>query len=427
MLSPHLGRGKLNWRNAAYTLLLLCAATATSLPAQTYTLVHSFDGGDGYKPMAPLIQGTDGNLYGTSAYGGHTSCENNASYVGCGTIFRISPDGKLTTLYSFCSQAGCPDGQFPFGGLVEGTDGNFYGTTFFGGATLIRAGTVFKITPGGTLTTLHSFVGYPTDGANPVAALVQGTDGNFYGTTSCGGANRKFCITDGIGCGTVFKITPTGTFTTLHSFNSGDGQYPYGGLIQATNGNFYGTTTLGGFNFRGTVFEITPGGTLTTFHLFCSQSNCTDGYEPVGALLQAADGNFYGATEFGGSYGDYGTIFQITSSGKLTTLHSFDNTDGWLPAGGLVQASDGNFYGTALYGGAWGAGAVFEITPSGTMTTLHSFIGPPVDGQYPGSSLVQGTNGDLYGTTESGGTLEGNALCEFSGSGGCGTIFSVSE
>ena len=407
-------------------MLLLCATTAIPLPAQTFTTLHSFDGADGYTPTAALIHVTDGNLYGTSAYGGPTSCLSNSSYVGCGTIFRITPDGKLTTLYSFCTQTGCPDGQFPFGGLIEATDGNFYGTTFLGGSTLIRAGTVFKITPGGTLTTLHSFAGYPTEGGNPLAALVQGNDGNFYGTTPYGGANRKSCITDGIGCGTVFKITPSGTFTTLHSFDYGDGSYSYGGLIQATNGNFYATTSQGGVNGRGTLFEITPGGTLTTFHPFCSQSNCTDGFAPAGALLQTADGNFYGSTQFGGSNGDYGTIFQITSSGKLTTLHSFDNTDGWLPVGGLVQAADGNFYGTTIYGGAYGGGAVFEITPGGTLTTLHSFAGPPTDGQYPGSGLVQDTNGKLYGTTESGGTLAGNALCEFSGSGGCGTVFSLS-
>jgi uncharacterized repeat protein (TIGR03803 family) len=424
MLSPRLaGLGKLSWGNRAYALFLLCATTAVPLPAQTFTTLRSFDGADGYEPTAALVQATLGDLYGTTAYGGPTKCATNSSYVGCGTIFRISPTRELTTLYNFCTQNGCPDGQFPFGGLVQATDGNFYGTTFGGGAN--GAGTVFKITPGGMLTTLHSFAGYPTDGGNPLAALVQATDGNFYGTTPYGGASEAFCGGFGTGCGTVFKITPGGTLTTLHSFDHGGGNTPFGALIQATNGNFYGTTSAGGANGGGTLFEITPGGTLTTLYNFCAQSNCTDGFAPTGAVLQASDGNFYGTTQYGGSYGDYGTIFQITSSGKLTTLHSFDNTDGWLPDGGLVQATDGNLYGATLFGGAQSAGTVFEITPSGTLTTLHNFVGPPKEGQYPGSGLVQDTNGKLSGTTESGGTLRGNSLC-VSGSGGCGTVFGVS-
>jgi uncharacterized repeat protein (TIGR03803 family) len=425
MFSPRFARlGKLNWGNRAYALLLLCATTAIPLSAQTFTTLRSFDGADGYTPTAALIQATDGNLYGTAAYGGPTSCENSGSYVGCGTIFRITTTGRLTTLYNFCSQTNCPDGEFPFGGLVQAADGNFYGTTFNGGANGV--GTVFKITPGGTLTTLHGFAGYPTDGASPVAPLVQATDGNFYGTTPYGGPNKQFCRSFGIGCGTVFKITPSGTLTTLHNFDYGDGSIPFGALVQASNGNFYGTTSLGGVNGRGTLFEITPGGTLSTFYTFCARSNCTDGYGPAGALVQATDGNFYGTTEFGGGYGDYGTIFQITSSGKLTTLHSFDYTDGMFPVAGLVQATNGNFYGTTIYGGAYSGGVVLEITPTGTLTTLHSFAGPPTDGQYPGSALVEDTNGKVYGTTESGGTLAGNARCEFSGSGGCGTIFSLS-
>jgi len=402
-------------------LLLLWATTAIPLPAQTFTTLHSFDGADGYEPTAALVQATDGNLYGTASYGGPTSCVSNSIVVGCGTIFRITPTGKLTRLYSFCSQTGCPDGEFPFGGLVQATNGNFYGTTFGGGAN--GAGTVFEITPGGTLTTLHSFTGYPSDGANPVAALVQATDGNFYGTTPYGGANTQFCGGFGAGCGTVFKITPSGTLTTLHSFDSTDGSDPVAALIQATNGKFYGTASLGGANGRGTLFEVAPRGTLITLYNFCSHSNCTDGFGPAGALVQATDGNFYGTTEFGGSDQDEGTIFKITSSGRLTTLYRFAGspTDGGFPIVGLVQATGGSFYGTTIYDGASGGGVVFEITPSGTLTTLHSFTGYPSDGLYPASGLVQHSNGKLYGTTEMGGTHVRNR-CES----GCGTVFSLS-
>ncbi len=224
---------------------------------------------------------------------------------------------SLTTLHAF---AGYPnDGSAPSAGLVQATDGNFYGTTYAGGTSgncQGGCGTVFRITPGGTLTTLHSFDCY--DGASPTAALVQGTDGNFYGTTYGGGANQYY--------GTVFKITPSGTLTSLYSFcaqaNCTDGSMPYAGLVQGTDGNFYGTTLEGGANSGcslgsgtcGTVFKITPGGTLTTLHSFCAQSGCADGGNPYAGLVQASDGNFYGTTFERGANG-YGTVFKITPSG----------------------------------------------------------------------------------------------------------------
>ena len=206
----------------------------------------------------------------------------------CAAAVINSPAQTLVTLYSFCAQQNCADGDYPRAGLVQATDGNFYGTTFYGGTQ--GFGTVFKITPSGTLTTLHSFAGYQTDGANPHAGLVQGTDGNFYGTTEDGGRNYD---------GTVFKITPAGTLTTLHSFDGSDGAYPEAGLVQATDGNFYGTTGWG------TVFKITPSGTLTPF---CS----LDG--PPNQLVQATDGNFYGTTSRSGD-DLYGSVFKITSAG----------------------------------------------------------------------------------------------------------------
>jgi uncharacterized repeat protein (TIGR03803 family) len=220
-------------------------------------------------------------------------------------IFKITPSGTLTTLHSFDGT----DGDLPQAALVQGTDGNFYGTTNEGGpsgACNGGCGTVFKITPGGTLTTLSSFVNYPTDGVNPIAALIQGTDGNFYGTNSSGGVNFD---------GAIFKITPSGTLTVLHSFDGTDGDSPAAALVLATDGNFYGTAPAGGANGYGTVFRMTPSGTLTTLHSFDN----TDGRLP-NALIQDTSGTLYGTTESGtsviGKYhrctGICGTVFSLS-------------------------------------------------------------------------------------------------------------------
>jgi uncharacterized repeat protein (TIGR03803 family) len=301
-------------------------------------------------------------------------------------------------------------------GLVQGTGGNFYGTTISGGANG-PAGTVFKITPSGTLTTLYSFCSQSgcTDGNQPYAGLVQATGGNFYGTTRAGGAQHV---------GTVFKITPSGTLTTLHDFHRLIGENPDAALVQATDGNLYGTTAGGGVNGVGTVFRVTPSGALATLYSFCAQTGCTDGQNPNG-LVQATDGNLYGTTSQGGAGycngGSCGTVFKITPSGTLTTLHSFNGTDGQYPLAALIQATDGNFYGTTYYGGVHSSGTVFKITPTGTLTTLHSFCpkrGCP-DGYGP-LALVQVTDGSLYGTTFYGGV---STDC---GVPGCGTVFSLS-
>jgi len=385
---------------------MFLAATAIVATAQTFTTLANFDGSNGSSPAASLIEGADGNLYGTTeSGGGGNSC---FAQGGCGTIFKITPDGTLTTLYVFCSRSGCSDGISPYGGLVQGADGNFYGTTIGGGD---NAGTVFKITPDGTLTTLHIFE--EDDGLSPMGTMVQGTDGNFYGTTNGGGANFE---------GSVFKITPSGTLTTLASLgNDDEGGAPYAGVIQATDGNFYGTATHGG-NENGMVFKVTPTGTITTLYSFCSQNGCPDGMSPFAGLVQGADGNLYGATSSGGDFNSCsleqgcGTIFKIALDGTLTTVHDFHSTDGFNPQGTLTLGSDGNFYGTTFYGGANNFGTVFTMTPAGTLTTLHSFN--QTDGSMPYAGLVQAANGKFYGTTSSGGT-SGNC------NGGCGTVFSL--
>jgi len=393
--------GKLTWGKKAYAVLVLCAATAIALPAQTFTTLFSFDGTDGASPYAGLVQATNGDVYGTTTPPGGANGE--------GTVFKITPSGTLTTLYSFCSQSGCTDGEDPVAGLVQATNGDFYGTTYYLGANG-NGGTVFKITASGTLTTLYSFCSQSgcTDGANPNAGLVQGINGDFYGTTQRGGA---------YGEGTVFKITPSGALTTLHSFDGTDGEQPVAGLVQASNGDFYGTTSISGACEGGTLYKITPSGALTTLHIFgCTD---TDGSNPEAGLIQATNGDLYGVTPFGGANGD-GTVFEITPSGTLTILYSFCSqsgcTDGEQPPAGLVQATNGDFYGTTYGGGANGLGTVFKITPSGTLTTLYSFCsqsGCP-DGDLPFAGLVQDTNGNFYGTTGTG------------GANGLGTVFSLS-
>ncbi len=400
--------GKLNWGKTACAVVLLCAAAAIATPARTFTRLTNFNGANGAVPyLMSLVQGMDGNLYGTTSSGGPGSA---------GTVFKMTGAGKLTTLYSFCAQSNCFDGRYPNAGLVLSTDGNLYGTTSSGGTG--SAGTVFKMTPAGRLTTLYSFCAQTdcTDGNDPNAGLVLGTDGNFYGTTEYGGLYY----------GSVFKVTPSGTLTTLHIFDYTDGAYPVGGLVQAADGSFYGTTAGGGTSTLcpdpggcGTVFRITPRGTLTALHNF----DWNDGASPYAGLVQGTDRSFYGTTTGGGGgdcVGGCGTVFKITLGGALTTLHSFDVADGANPYAGLVQGTDGNFYGTTTFGGnvtcPFGCGTVFTITREGTLTTLHSF--DPSDGDRPYSGLVQATNGTFYGTTYNGGTYdEGTVFSLFVGLG----------
>ena len=436
MLKLHLGAIKLN------SLKMICLGCALSIAmspiasAQTFKVLDSFDGADGYQPYTGLVQGVNGNLYGTSLFGGG----NSACGFGCGTVFQITSTGNLTMLYSFCAQTGCTDGAIPHAALALATDGSFYGTTTERGASnncIGGCGTVFKITPSGQLTTLHNFclqTGCP-DGVFPTAKLVLGMDGNYYGTTEAGGTSTG-C--NGSGCGTVFKINTSGQLTTLYSFchQSGcpDGSSPRAALVQGADGNLYGTTYFGGPNANfvcdpngtgcGTIFRITRGGKFSTVYSFCAQSGCADGANPGAELIQGFDGNFYGTTYDGGGnncFADCGTVFKITSKGTLTTLHSFcetDCADGFGLYAGLVQGTDGKLYGATAFGGANLNGTLFAITTAGTLTTLYSFCaqtGCP-DGNFPLAELVQGTNGRFYGTTSQGG----------SNGAGNGTVFMLS-
>ncbi|HEY3853350.1 MAG TPA: choice-of-anchor tandem repeat GloVer-containing protein [Verrucomicrobiae bacterium] len=358
-------------------------------------------------PSAGLARGSDGSFYGTTAYGG-ASDE--------GTVFQVTTNGILTTLVSFDGT----NGSYPAAGLLQASDGNFYGTTQYGG-TNRNNGTVFQISSAGMLKTLTSFNG--TNGSHPAAALVQGADGDFYGTTVGGGAS---------GMGTIFKITSAGGLTTLVSFNNTNGAVPLASLAQGSNGNFYGTTFQGGDlsvgglfgnSGGGTIFEITPSGVLTTLFKFTG----SNGENPAGGLVQGANGSFYGTTSIGGNLNlnvglGFGTVFKMTPTGVLTKLVSFNGSNGNFCLGGLMQGGDGNFYGTTAGGGGGGAGIIFQMTSAGGQTTLAAFHGP--DGIGPLASLVEDGAGNFYGTTEYGGAGAGGTVFQISPDGIVKTLVS---
>ncbi len=402
-------------------VLVFCVVGVICAPAQTFNSLLSFDEANGNGPRyGALVQGANGNFYGTTEYGGA-----NLN----GEVFEITASGMLTTLHSFCGEANCAGGLQPYAAPVLATNGNFYGTTWNGGAN--AQGVVYEITPAGKYSVLYTFCSRTNcaDGGQPYAAPIQASNGNLYGTASSGGANNQ---------GVVYEITSAGKYTPLYSFcsltNCADGAAPLAGLVQAANGDFYGTTWSDGAGAAGTVFEITSTGKLTTLHSFCDEGvPCTDGANPSAALVQAANGNFYGTTQNGGDgeYGAGGTVFEITAAGKLTTLYTFcslpDCADGYFPSGALVQATSGDFYGTTGDGGAAGEGpngTVFEITAKGKLTTLYNFCSQAgcTDGAVPLAGLLQATNGTFYGVTNQGGTYSNAEYC----SNACGTVFSLS-
>jgi uncharacterized repeat protein (TIGR03803 family) len=367
-------RGRLLFsRSVLFFVMAMACGGRLAAQAPTLQVLQSFAGApNGADIEAPVIQ--NGNFFYGTTYGGGGS-------GGYGTVFEVTPSGVLTTLHAFTGA----DGANPEAGLTPGNDGNFYGTTVGGGA-MFADGTVFRITPAGDLTTLHAFTG-GADGAFPETALILGSDNNLYGTTYAGGSSH----------GTVYKITPTGGFTTLYTFTGGaDGGNPVGRLTQDSNGNLYGTAESGGNSAGdGVIFEITSAGVFSTFYTFTGGA---DGAGPQAGLIQGSDGNFYGTTDGGPTASD-GTIFKITPAGVLTTLHTFTNgSDGGFPAGDLIQGSDGNFYGAT----GEGFGTVFRITPAGVFTTLYTFTGG-LDGSQPQAGVIQGSDGNLYGTTFLGG------------------------
>ncbi|HEY1716779.1 MAG TPA: choice-of-anchor tandem repeat GloVer-containing protein [Verrucomicrobiae bacterium] len=347
-----------------------------------------------------LVEGVAGDFYGTTSYGG----SNN-----CGAVFRVTTAGAFTNIFSFNGTNGYEPGS-----LVNGNDGFFYGTTVYGGTNYAGAstgnGTIFKITTNGVFTSLFSFKG--TNGSFPRGPLALGSDGNFYGITEYGGNNYiQFAPTTG--SGTIFKITTNGALTSVFSFSGTNGASPSGGLALGNDGLFYGTTFYGETNStgntgNGTVFEITTNGVLNTLFFF----NGTNGADPALGLALGSDGLFYGTTVFGGTnyagaFTGNGTVFKITTNGDLTTLVSFNGTNGYPngydPQGYLTQGSDGNFYGTTLYGGnpnpafpGQTYGTIFRVTTNGALTTLTYLNG--TNGSQPYSQMVLGSDGNLYST-----------------------------
>lgn len=391
------------------------SVTVTPRVVSTLTFIHNFQGDT--QTNGPLLQASDGNFYSTTRAGGGNICSGGDF---CGTLFRLTPGGVKTVLHAFGAGA---DGNTPTAPLIQGSDGALYGLTSFGG--VHGRGTAFRIALDGTYTVLYSFGASPADGRVPLGGLVQASDGNFYGTTSVGGANHCLQVPGAANnCGTIFRMTPAGAVTVIYSFgaSASDGVQPNGSLLQGSDGNLYGTTVNGGActlagitNSCGTVFRVTLGGSLNVLYSF--GNSLSDGIAPQGSLIQGVDGAYYGTTVSGGGgqcnfqFG-CGTVFRMTAAGQVTLLYRFAVTngrsDGSGPSPYLIQAKDGNFYGTTGSGGAIPAdltGTVFQLTPNGTKTILYSF-GPLTGSNAPSNpvgGLIQAADGGLYGQTFYGG------------------------
>jgi uncharacterized repeat protein (TIGR03803 family) len=374
-----------------------CGAVVKITPAGVLSVLYSFPydaatstAPNGLFPEAGLVQGPDGNFYGVASEGGTggIECADTTGLSGCGTVFKLTPSGTLTVLHSFCGGNGCgsltTDGAEPTGRLVFGTDGDLYGTTEVGGlAGVYNQGTIFRISRSGSYKILHLFTGATNtgDGENPTAGLTLASNGDFYGTTEFGGAS---------GYGTIFKMTPAGTVTVLHSFadNDPNGQQPIGALVQASDGNLYGTCYDGGANGWGTVFRISLSGTFQKLYDF-SQAAGNVGNLPKAGLIQASDGNLYGTAWEGGAFGE-GSIYQITTGGTATLEASFDPTvTGFAAVDALVQANDGRLYVTLQDNGGTNSDGVQD---QGAISVLNLGLAPPPPAIY-GFSPANGTAG----------------------------------
>jgi uncharacterized repeat protein (TIGR03803 family) len=388
------------------TLLLLCGAMVISSHAQTFTSLFTLTTPTGVDPLSPLVQGLDGNLYGTAARGG-TGIGGDG---GGGTFYRITPSGTFTKLYDFCATADyCPDGSWPGGLVALGPDGSFYGVTFGDGRGLEHS-TVYKMTPLGSLTTLHTFCTATNcvDGSNAISGLTLAWNGNFYGISS-GPNNTPYPDFNNA----VFRISPSGHLTPLltvcPNLSCPADAGPSAALLQASGGYLIGPGP-GGANGAGAIYRMTPSGTPSIIYSFCPDATCHDGElgAVTGPLVQTPSGTLVG-TDFAGGDGancpsgqSCGTAFRISGGGTLTKLHDFcawaKCQDGSVP-NALILASDGNFYGTAGGGGS-NYGTVFKLTPSGKYSVIHTF--DAAEGGRTDIALLQATDGNFYGATSGG-------------------------
>ncbi|HEY3974697.1 MAG TPA: choice-of-anchor tandem repeat GloVer-containing protein [Candidatus Sulfotelmatobacter sp.] len=402
----------------------LVALAAPAAQAQTFQVLHAFSGGsDGAEPWAGVILDPAGNLYGTTFYGGSTSAGCVAFGYGCGVVFKLDPAGNETVLYTF---KGLASGINPRAGLLRDKAGNLYGTTFEGGdlnCGRVGCGTIFKIDATGHVSLLYSFTGKGDD-EHPQSPLIADAAGNLYGTTV-----GQTAFTSG----TVFKLDSAGNETVLHVFTGPpDGGMPVGSLVRDAHGNLAGATSYGGNGTGcvslgcGLVFKISPTGQESVLYNF---TGGTDGAYPIVNPVLDAAGNLYGTTGDGGDlncgpniaqpYG-CGVIFKVNSSGVETVLYAFtgETTTGYNPYAGVIRDAVGNLYGTTYRGGTYASGTVYKVDPSGHETVLYSFTGG-ADGAYPAADLAMDAEGNLYGTNVSGGNLSG---C---GGGGCGVVFKI--
>ncbi len=365
-------------------LALIVSAPALTGSAQTVHPLYSFTGqnSSGQPQYVVPIQGRNGKLYGTNA----------GASGGSGSIFEISTAGLERQVYTFGA-----DGTNPYAGLALATDGNFYGTTAYGGST--NNGVLFKISASGAYTVLHEFAG-GSDGANPVAAPTEASDGSLYGPSL--GTN---------GASTIYKYTPSGAFSTILNLTPSQGVYAVGALLEGIDGNLYGSAEQGGDGGCGTLFKVSKSGSVLWSYSF----QCNDtGSSPWAALIQGTDGNFYGTTIYGGPGQQCGTVFRLKPNGSVSDVYAFKNIpDGCQPFGGITQGTDGNLYGTTFGGGKGangGGGTIYQLTTDGVHSILYYF---GKGGETPAAALTQDTNGTFYGTTELGGRS------------GFGTIYSL--
>jgi len=355
---------------STFALAALVLALAFGCQAQTVATLYNFgatSASEGPAYVTP-VQARNGEIYGTTA--GPQGID--------GSIFALSVSGRLAEPYIFS------DAASPAGGLTLGSDGYLYGTSYTGGG--FGSGYLFKISPASVFTDLHDFQD-GSDGATPYSPPIQASDGNFYGTTIGAG-----------GASTIYKYETGGTFTTILSLSTSQGAELADPLIQGSDGNLYGTAFVGGATGCGTVFKVSTGGEMLWNYSFPCGSG---GASPFGPLVQGADGNYYGTTESGGAYDNYGTVFKLDStSGNVSILHRFDYFDGNNIFSGLTQGTDGNLYGVAASGGKAGFGTLFSISLGGVFKLLYNF---GVSGKTPYSAPLQDTNGIFYGTTYAGG------------------------